>query len=193
MGGMLQLQQYHQLHRHVRAAAGKRNLGEKLGAELLDVVTGQHPKCSTWTLLPGDQHFTLCGAELHVPSQQGPHEAQPNRNWVIYTRREASGYVSEACTVAMLLHISIWVLIPPAHTHSGHVTAGGPKMRKWYGQESNSNLPRDGGEQPDQQVGAASLWVNHHSATARLVLCQPGAQQHVHAVCKNLPQKLASA
>lgn len=24
--------------------------------------------------------------------------------------------------------------------------AGGPKMRKWYGQESN-NVPRDGGEQ----------------------------------------------
>lgn len=29
--------------------------------------------------------------------------------------------------------------------------AGGPKMRKWYGQESNSGVPRDGGEQPGEQ------------------------------------------
>lgn len=30
------------------------------------------------------------------------------------------------------------------------VVTGGPKMRKWYGQESN-NVPRDGGEQPQEQ------------------------------------------
>lgn len=41
------LQQCH--HRRLQShlvAAGKRNFGEKLGAELLDVVTGRQAKCS---------------------------------------------------------------------------------------------------------------------------------------------------
>lgn len=176
MGGMLQLQQYHQHHRHVRAAAGKRNLGEKLGAELLDVVTGQHPKCSTWTLLPCDQHLPVVwGSSCMFPPSRALQKARPSRNWVIFTRREPSGYVTKACTVAVLLHTVPWLLIPPTHTHINHthinhVIAGGPKMRKWYGQESNSNLPRDGGEQPDQQVGAAQ-----HVGQATPCHCQAGS------------------
>jgi hypothetical protein len=38
----------------------------------------------------------------------------------------------------------------PTPVNAVHICeTGGPKMRKWYGQESNS-VPRDGGEQAEQ-------------------------------------------
>jgi hypothetical protein len=40
-------------------------------------------------------------------------------------------------------------LIPTPDNAVHSRETGGPKMRKWYGQESNS-VPRDGGEQAEQ-------------------------------------------
>lgn len=111
---------------------GKRNFGEKLGAELLDVVTGM--------LAPMHTTYT---PPVHVyrraVSEWGLHPT------VIYS---STGYA------ALKAYNSAHILPTHSHTHT-HMCTGGPKMRKWYGQESNS-VPRDGGEQqPDQQVCAS--------------------------------------
>jgi hypothetical protein len=62
------IQQCHHRHTHLhRVSAGKRNFGEKLGAELLDVVTGGQAKCS-WLAQPTLcllQHLNSCSAAYH--------------------------------------------------------------------------------------------------------------------------------
>jgi hypothetical protein len=64
------IQQYHHRHTHTqRVSAGKRNFGEKLGAELLDVVTGGQVNCS-WLAQPTLlQHPNNCSAAYHYHAE----------------------------------------------------------------------------------------------------------------------------
>jgi hypothetical protein len=59
--------------------------------------------------------------------------------------------------------------VQPQRAQSHHLlcittdaAAGGPKMRKWYGQESNSGVPRDGGEQPEEQRQLQVCMIGWH-------------------------------
>jgi hypothetical protein len=87
----------------------------------------------------------------------------------------------------MLLHIVLWLLIPThARSRPPHDCRWAENAQVvWAGVEQQ---PAQGWRGATRSAGTCSqslsVWAQHHPASARLALCQPGAQRHVHAaVC----------